>query len=141
MSRVINPNSPGKLRNQLLKTAGAAAQVILTSSPDLDERKDLAAYLLKNLEGINATVSQTVDAWEKRDYWVKADNFRYEWRWTAAELSRLEQLILSENLELLDEVARAIDENTRKLKIPKKYANQKPWMGAWDTLDLELSSE
>ena len=39
------------------------------------------------LEAIDESIEQSVAAWEKRGYWLKADRFRQEWRW-AGDLGR-----------------------------------------------------
>ena len=36
------------------------------------------------LEEIAVSIDVSVQAWEKRDYWVKADRFRMEWEWAGA---------------------------------------------------------
>ncbi len=34
------------------------------------------------LEEINSNIDKSVEAWEKRGYWVKADKFRLDWEWS-----------------------------------------------------------
>jgi hypothetical protein len=90
MSRVVSIERPGKIRNQHRRTIAEALRR-LSQKPQLDEEaKDLAALIVFSLHAIADTVDRTIDAWEKRDYWMKAERFREEWRWlepTADELS------------------------------------------------------
>jgi len=81
MSRVITLEGPGKIRNQHRRTIAEALRR-LSQKPQLDdEAKDLAALIVFCLHSIADTVDRTTDAWEKRDYYMKAERFREKWRW------------------------------------------------------------
>jgi hypothetical protein len=81
MSRIIYTESPGKVRHQHRRTIAEALRR-LSQKPQLDgEAKDLVALIVFSLHGVAETVDQTVDAWERRDYWMKAERFREKWRW------------------------------------------------------------
>jgi hypothetical protein len=89
MSRVISIDGPGKVRNRHRRTIAEALRR-LSQKPQLDdEAKDLVALIVFSLHGMADTVDRTTDAWEKRDYFLKAERFREQWRWlepTADEL-------------------------------------------------------
>jgi hypothetical protein len=40
--------------------------------------KDLVAFIVLSLQEINNTIDSSVEAWEKRGYWIKADRFRMD---------------------------------------------------------------
>ena len=40
---------------------------------------------------IERTIAQTTAPWEKREYWVKADQFRSEWKWVGEIKTKLTQ--------------------------------------------------
>ena len=81
MSRVVTLEGPGKIRNQHRRTIAEALRR-LSQKPRLDdEAKDLAALIVFCLHSIADTVDRTTDAWEKRDYYLKAERFREKWRW------------------------------------------------------------
>lgn len=81
MSRVINVDGPGKTRNRWRRTVAEALRH-LTAKKELDaEARDLAALVVFGLRGIAESVGQTTEAWDKRDYYLKADQFRLEWEW------------------------------------------------------------
>ena len=82
MGRVIHLERAGKERNRLARQVLTAIR-LLGQQEGIDERtRDLAAFVGLALEDLFATVDPTVEAWEKRGYWVKADRYRMEWRWT-----------------------------------------------------------
>ena len=81
MSRVITIDAPGKIRNQHRRTIAEALRR-LSQKPQLDdEAKDLTALIVFSLHGIADTVERAIDAWEKRDYFLKAERYREQWRW------------------------------------------------------------
>jgi hypothetical protein len=90
MSRIIHTEAPGKVRNQHRRTIAEALRRLSQKSQLDDEVQDLAALIIFSLHGMADTIDRTTDAWEKRDYWMKAERFREEWRWlesTTDELS------------------------------------------------------
>jgi hypothetical protein len=52
-------------------------------APD-HETKDMVAFIILALKEISSGIDQSVAAWEKRGYWVKADKYRLEWQWAGA---------------------------------------------------------
>ena len=82
MSRVINSESAGKDRTCLTKTVVIAIRELLRQKEPSDLSRDLIACILMSLDGIYDTVDASVEAWEKRGYWLKADRFRMDWQWT-----------------------------------------------------------
>lgn len=58
-----------------------------------EEAKDLAALIVFSLREIEAGVQQTVAAWEKRDYYLKADRFLQKWLWVGPAADELERIL------------------------------------------------
>ena len=81
MSRVINSDSPGQNRNRLLKLLSSTIAVMNQSNFAANELNDAIAFIVLSLMEIEKTIAQTTAPWEKREYWVKADQFRSEWKW------------------------------------------------------------
>ena len=104
MSRVINTANPGKERGQLRRTCAEVLRHLMFKRTLDDETKDMAAVLVYALEGIAETVDVTVEAWEKRDYFIKADRFRLEWEWVRPTARRLRELILAKPTALVSEI-------------------------------------
>ncbi|RJP49310.1 MAG: hypothetical protein C4586_07630, partial [Anaerolineaceae bacterium] len=81
MSRVINPDSVGKERTRLTKSIVLCIRELAKQAEVTSETKDQAAFIALALQAIADGIDVSVVAWEKRDYWVKADKFRMEWMW------------------------------------------------------------
>ena len=96
MSRIIATQTPGKERQHLRRTIAEALRR-LVEKPGLDgDARDLAALIVFCLRGIEDTVEQAAVAWEKRNYYLKADRFRSEWAWTGRTADRLAEALRGE---------------------------------------------
>jgi hypothetical protein len=93
MARIINTSNPGKLRSQERRTIAEILRRLMGKAAIDGEAQDMAAAIVYSLRAIDATISVTTDAWEKRDYYMKADRFRLEWEWAAPAARRLEAII------------------------------------------------
>ncbi|MBM3121893.1 MAG: hypothetical protein FJZ97_06865 [Chloroflexi bacterium] len=80
MSRVIRPDSPSRLRAALLASVQATLPALDTAGSDAQLR-DRLAFILLALRQVQASIEPTAEAWERRAYWVKADQFRRSWAW------------------------------------------------------------
>ena len=134
MGRVINPNSAGKQRKQLLHITAIATRELLTKT-NLDlEVRDLAAFISFSLGAIYSSIEPTVSAWEKRGYWVKADRFRSEWSWADSLGKSMAQAICSGDWEEVQNIAGKVRTKLAKEKISNTHRYGMPWVGAWDKL-------
>ena len=97
MSRVVNTNSPGKRRNQHMRSCAELLRRLSQKPAFDDESRDMLAALLFSLRGIEISLDEAVAAWEKRDYWVKAEQFRQKWFWVQEKADELENLLRSED--------------------------------------------
>ncbi|MEP7293422.1 MAG: hypothetical protein ABI835_16680, partial [Chloroflexota bacterium] len=76
---VINTDSTGKHRNQAMRT-GAELLRHLSQKPQIDDEvKDLVSAMIYALREIDEGIDSSAAAWEKRDYWMKADELRVRW--------------------------------------------------------------
>lgn len=136
MSRVINPNQPGTERNRL-KCGLALALREMMKEPEPNSRtRDLAAFMVLSLEAIDATVETTVVAWEKRDYWVKADRFRLEWAWAAKLGREMRPAVLAEDWSQIVPLAIRVGQKLADVKVSERHRMGTPWVGAWKQLKL-----
>lgn len=101
MSPVINTSNPGTRRNQQRRTVAEILRLLMLKRELDDEAKDMAAALVFALREIAATIETSAAAWEKRDYFVKADRFRREWEWAGPAAERLRHLVIKEHWDLL----------------------------------------
>jgi hypothetical protein len=96
--------------------------------------RDLVAFIALSLEAINLTVNTTVAAWEKRDYWVKADRFRMDWEWAAILGSAMRQATLTEDWAAIAVNAAKIAQHLSDVKVSDRHRMGTPWVGAWKHL-------
>ena len=95
MSRVINTDSTGKKRNQLMRTSAELLRHLTQKNAVDAETKDMIALLVYCLREIEAGIDQSAAAWEKRDYWMKAEEFRERWRWVDMMSDDLQRMLYS----------------------------------------------
>lgn len=134
MSRVINPESAGRNRTRLMQwIALACAQLMKERS--LDTRADALAFIVVALEEIAAGIDTSTAAWEKRDYWLKADQFRRQWEWTGRSAQRLRAAIERKNTS--EAVAALADFAPRLagVTLPKRLPKEMPWKGAHEKMN------
>jgi hypothetical protein len=79
MSRVIRPDSPARMRASVLESIRVTLAALELGTDA--EQRDRLAFLVLALRQLQASVEQTAEAWERRSYWVKVDQFRRAWSW------------------------------------------------------------
>ncbi|MBI9034453.1 MAG: hypothetical protein JEZ03_08290 [Bacteroidales bacterium] len=131
MSRIISTESGTQLRNKLSKAIVFSIREL--SSQDIDEikRKEYSAFIYLALKEISETVDKSASAWEKRDYWVKADRFRMEWEWSKNISDQLETILLEGNWEDFPILMMQTMQKLNKVKVSPRSRVGKPWIGAW----------
>ena len=97
MSKVYNPDSAGKDRTRLSKTIVIALRELMRQPEPNEVTRDLTAYVVLALEEISSNIDDSVEAWEKSGYWVKADKFRLEWEWSGNYSRDLRKALLAED--------------------------------------------
>jgi len=97
VSRLINPDSVGKERTRLSKSIVLCIRELAKQSQVTTETKDQAAFIALALQAIAEGIDASVAAWEKRDYWVKADKFRMEWMWAGQYAAKLKDAVLADD--------------------------------------------
>jgi len=136
MSRVINPDSAGKERTRLTKGIVLAMRELAKQAEPNDEARDMAAFIVLALESISDGIDVSVQAWEKRDYWVKADRFRMEWMWSGQVAAKLRAAVLTDDWATIAMQLPVIARKFEKIKIAEKHRLGRPWVGAWRQLRL-----
>ena len=134
MNRVINSDSPAQNRNRLLKLVSSTILVINQSQITEKELNDLIAFTILSLAEIEKTITLTTAPWEKREYWVKADQFRREWNWVSEVRIKLDE---SRTTKGWSKIPPEIIDLGAKLKIvePSKQSSGKEfWKGAYSVL-------
>ena len=136
MARIVRPPSGASLRQRALRRLRQALQW----PGDPGSAKDRQAYALEQLTWVNESVRETLEAWEKREYWVKAERFRIEWAWAATLEPDLERALAAEDDGLLSEtlaqlLVRLVQTGVRADQTLQPEA----WRGAWKRLEARLT--
>lgn len=139
MGNLINPNNAGRRRDRYLKATALALRELVNKKKVDAETRDLTAFLVLTLRQIDETIDETCKAWEKRDYWIKADRFRQEWLWTKPAADKLEQAVLTNQWQLLPPTVKEMARHLQHVSIPKRDWGT-PWRGAYALL-LEKRSK
>jgi hypothetical protein len=134
LGRIIKTGSAGKDRIWLEKGIVVAIRE-LAKQTGLDETTyDLMAFVAISLKAIGDTIDESVAAWEKRGYWVKADRYRMEWDWASKLGDDLKQAILKEDWGIVAKITAQIAQKMSKVNVPARNRIGTPWVGAWDRL-------
>ena len=136
MSRVINPDSVGKERTRLTKSIVLCIRELAKQPNVTPETKDQAAFIALALQSIAEGIDASVAAWEKRDYWVKADKFRMEWMWAGQVAEKMKQAVLADDWAAIAMLMPQIAQKFSKTVVSDKHRLGKPWAGAYTLLAL-----
>lgn len=129
MSRVINTNAPNKIRNHNRRLI-AEMMLRMGKKQEIDaETKDMAATIVFALRELYELAEETAKAWEKRDYWIKAERFINDWRWAVPMAANWEDVIREEAWDLLPDLMMEIFPRFTDIEI--KTFTKKPveWNG------------
>ncbi len=137
MSRVINTDGPGKKRNQLMRTSAELLRR-LSQKQEMDaEAKDMLAMLVFCLREIDEGIEESSKAWEKRDYWMKAEEFRQRWMWAGSAADELKDLIFREDWAALPVLMTRLFPKFSDIKITKYTRAESLWSRAYERLSEE----
>jgi hypothetical protein len=136
LSRVINPDSAGKERTRLTKAIVLCIRELARQGNVTTETRDQAAFIVLALNLISEGIDASVAAWEKRDYWVKADKFRMEWMWAGQVASKMKDAVLSDDWGTIAMLLPQIGQKFSKVQVSDNHRLGRPWVGAHKQLML-----
>jgi hypothetical protein len=125
----------------MMKGVALALRQLASRSQVDDETRDLVAFMALALNEVHANVDTTCQAWEKRDYWLKADQFRRDWAWAGKTADKLERVVLGDQWQNLAELVPTLAKNLEKVNLPKRNTLGTPWVGAFSQLRREREVE
>ncbi len=134
MSRLIKTGSASKDRILLEKGIILAIRELSKQSGMDDSTRDLLAYIALSLFAIRETIDESVAAWEKRGYWIKADRYRMEWSWAGNWGEEMKQAILSEDWATVAKITAQVTQKMSKVKIAQRNRLGTPWTGSYQKL-------
>jgi hypothetical protein len=120
-----------------------AAEVIrrLSQKPSLDdETRDMTALLVYCFRGIDEGIDESARAWEKRDYWIKAEQFRARWAWAGQAAAKLEDMIRADAWEQMPVLLAGLLPHFAEIKITRFTRVAGLWDGAYRRLLDEAAS-
>lgn len=134
MGRVVNANDPTSVRNQHMRTAAELLRHLSQkTNPDAGAR-DMAAQVVFCLREIGEGIDSSAAAWEKRDYWVKAEQLRQRWGWASAYSERLETIIRRDQWDRLPLMLVEILPHFAEIKVTRLTRKADAWDGAYQRL-------
>lgn len=134
LGRVVNLESAGKERNRLSRSVVTAIRRLMQQREVDRTTRDLAAFISLALREINDTIDPTVEAWEKRGYWLKADRYRMEWNWSRSLGEKLDQALRDEEWGTVASIVAEIANKLANVNELKRLGSEAPWDGAWERL-------
>lgn len=134
MSRVINPDGVGKERSRLVKSIVLAMRELMHQTEPNENSRDMAAYIALALIAVNGTIETSVEAWEKKGYWLKADRFRMEWTWTERMGKQMREAVLNEDWATVAMTVAQLGSKLTNVDVPARHRLGTPWVGAYQHL-------
>jgi hypothetical protein len=134
MSRVINTDSTGKQRNAHLRTIAELLRHLSMKTEVDDETKDMIAHLAICLREIDEGIDSSAAAWEKRDYWMKADELRMRYAWAGSLAAQIEQVALNERWNDMPALMVKLMPHVSDIDIAKLTRKPTEWLGSYGRL-------
>ena len=140
MGRVINISSPGKRRNQQRRTIAEILRHLMLKRELDPEAKDMAATVVFALRSIAETIEESTVAWEKRNYFLKADRFRRRWEWATVHAERLHKLLVDDRWEQLPQELAMLAPYFADIRVLKLTRPASTWQSNYLLLRRESQS-
>jgi hypothetical protein len=134
LSRIIATESVGQRRHKLRRTIAEALRRLATKSSFDQESLDLAALIVFSLRKLEEGVEQTATAWEKRDYYLKADRFRRQWDWLDETAYALETALLLGPQARVPEILATLFPKFGDITIGRYTRSSALWEGCYQRL-------
>jgi hypothetical protein len=134
---IINTDNPGKRRNALMRSSAELLRHLMLQNAITADTKDMLAQLVYCLREIEEGIDESAKAWEKRDYWMKAEEFRNNWMWAGSTADELARLIYEEKWVFLPPLLVRLSPKFADINITKFTRDESLWRGAY----LRLMSE
>ncbi len=134
MSRVIATQGPGRERQHQRRTIAEMLRR-LVQKPELDgEARDLAAVIVFCLRAIEDTVDRATEAWENRNYYLRADQFRLQWAWAGQTADQLADTLRGERWDELPLILAQLLPHFADIRVLRMTRSPSVWQGAYARL-------
>ncbi len=137
MSRLIQIQNPTTIRNRNRRSIAEILRRLPQKKAVDGEAKDMAATIVLLLREIYTGVEQSAVAWEKKDYWLKAERFMREWRWTIEIAADMDDVIRHDAWDLLPELLVLLYPHFGDIAVKTMTRDASLWQGAYRKLMAE----
>lgn len=131
---IKNQESGTTLRNRLSRGIVLAIRLLMEQGAPDEKSLDKVAFVVLALDKISESVDLSAMAWEKRDYWVKADAFRMEWEWAIGSSKRVKEALFSKDWPQIATELITVAQKLHKVQISPNNRIGEPWVGAYAAL-------
>mgnify|MGYP001166965620 FL=1 len=131
---IKNQESGTTLRNRLSRGIVLAIRLLMEQGTPDEKSLDKVAFIVLALDKITESVDLSATAWEKRDYWVKADAFRMEWEWAIGSSKRVKEALLAKDWSQIATELITVAQKLHKVQISPNNRIGEPWVGAYAAL-------
>ncbi len=131
---IKNQESGTTLRNRLSRGIVLAIRLLMEQGAPDEKSLDKVAFVVLALDKISESVDLSATAWEKRDYWVKADAFRMEWEWAIGSSKRVKEALFSKDWPQIAIELITVAQKLHKVQISPNNRIGEPWVGAYAAL-------
>jgi hypothetical protein len=133
MGRVIRTDRGSTHRSRILGAMAVALRAA-ARNPDMGqgEVRDILAFLALGLTELRNSAEETARAWEKREYWLKADRFRSEWVWVETLDTRLVDALDRRDWRAAQACGMDLASRLAERRVQARDTRSEPWRGAWD---------
>lgn len=138
MSRIINSQgSPGTQRQRHRRTIAEALRRLMSKTTMDDEGRDLAALIVYSLREIDQNINRSAEAWEKRDYYLKADRFLHDWAWVAPTARLIAAALHDSQWARLSLLLAELAPRFQDIDVKTFTRKPRLWQGAYERLRAE----
>jgi hypothetical protein len=139
VSRIIHQGNPGGDRKKLLQLIGIVLRELGNSTSQEAINIDIYSYIALLLYSIDNSVEATAVSWEKREYWLKVDQFRKEWEWVGVIKTDLVDALRKKDLNRAGLVSKQLQAIVSKIvTVPSRKNNGINYQGSWEILQKKL---
>lgn len=135
MSRITNiDGTPTQQRNAIRRTIAEILRRLMEKKAIDAEAKDMMSFIVFGLRTMDQSIDSSASAWEKRDYYVKADQFRREWLWLPDTANRIDVMIRSNDWATLPLELAGLASRFSDVRISTFTKSPALWQGAYKKL-------
>jgi hypothetical protein len=131
LGKIVRITNPSTQRTQSIRMIAGMLREYAGADRKGPDALDMAAFIFSHLKSLSDSIDQTALAWEKRDYWVKADAFRRQWSWVEKPMRALKECLPRKEVTGLESILQDLSRVLPAEKSPPKKPPTLPWPGSW----------